>query len=69
MKYTILIYESESDFKARTDEGRKAAYSACRHHGAPAMLKSPAQLGRWLTRALAHSRSLPPKPVRRSRAK
>jgi hypothetical protein len=26
MKYTILIYESDSDFKARTDEGRKAAY-------------------------------------------
>jgi len=35
----------------------------------PAMLKSSAQLGRWLTRALAHGRSLPPKPVRRSRAK
>ena len=35
----------------------------------PAMLKSPARLGRWLTRALAHGRSLPPKPVRRSRAK
>ena len=34
----------------------------------PAMLKSPAQLGRWLTRALAHGRSLPAKPVRRSRA-
>src|SRR2546430_14764736 len=26
MKYTILIYESESDFSARTDETRKAAY-------------------------------------------
>jgi hypothetical protein len=26
MKYTVLIYESEADFKARTDETRKAAY-------------------------------------------
>jgi hypothetical protein len=26
MKYTILIYESDADFKARTDEGRTAAY-------------------------------------------
>ena len=26
MKYTILIYESDADFKSRTDEGRKAAY-------------------------------------------
>ena len=26
MKYTILIYESEADFGARTDERRKAAY-------------------------------------------
>jgi len=39
----------------------------------PAMLKSPRQLGRWLGRALAHDRSLPPKatrpraPARRSR--
>ena len=34
----------------------------------PAMVKSPARLGRWLTRALAHGRSLPPK-VRRPRAR
>jgi TfoX/Sxy family transcriptional regulator of competence genes len=33
----------------------------------PAMVKSPARLGRWLARALAHGRSLPPKPVRRPR--
>jgi hypothetical protein len=26
MKYTILIYESESDFSARTDRARKDAY-------------------------------------------
>jgi len=26
MKYTILIYESETDFSSRTDERRKAAY-------------------------------------------
>jgi hypothetical protein len=26
MKYTILIYESDADFKARTDEARKGAY-------------------------------------------
>jgi hypothetical protein len=26
MKYTILIYESDADFKARTDAGRQAAY-------------------------------------------
>jgi hypothetical protein len=26
MKYTILIYESESDFSARTDGARKDAY-------------------------------------------
>ncbi len=26
MKYTILIYESEADFTARTDEHRKDAY-------------------------------------------
>jgi hypothetical protein len=26
MKYTVLIYENETDFKARTDETRKAAY-------------------------------------------
>src|SRR5947207_1581634 len=26
MKYTVLIYEREADFKARTDETRKAAY-------------------------------------------
>ena len=26
MKYTILIYESDADFSARTDESRKAAY-------------------------------------------
>lgn len=26
MKYTILIYESEADFGARTDAGRKDAY-------------------------------------------
>jgi TfoX/Sxy family transcriptional regulator of competence genes len=31
----------------------------------PTMLKSPARLGRWLGRALAHGRALPPKPVRR----
>ena len=31
----------------------------------PAMLKSRARLGRWLGRALAHGRTLPPKPVRR----
>jgi TfoX/Sxy family transcriptional regulator of competence genes len=30
----------------------------------PPMLKSPARLGRWLARALAHGRALPPK-VRR----
>jgi TfoX/Sxy family transcriptional regulator of competence genes len=34
----------------------------------PAMVKSPARLGRWLARALAHGLSLPPKPVRRPRA-
>ena len=26
MKYTILIYESDADFKTRTDAGRKDAY-------------------------------------------
>jgi len=26
MKYTILIYESEADFSARTDDRRKGAY-------------------------------------------
>ena len=26
MKYTILVYESESDFGARTDDARKDAY-------------------------------------------
>jgi len=26
MKYTILIYESDADFKARTDEAGKGAY-------------------------------------------
>ena len=26
MKYTVLIYEREADFKARTDETRKGAY-------------------------------------------
>ena len=35
----------------------------------PAMLKSPARLGRWLARALVHGRSLPPKPVRRRRTR
>jgi TfoX/Sxy family transcriptional regulator of competence genes len=34
----------------------------------PAMVKSPARLGRWLARALAHGRSLPSK-VRRPRAR
>jgi len=33
----------------------------------PAMVRSPARLGRWLARALAHGRSLPPKSVRRPR--
>ena len=28
MKYTILVYESESDFRARTDPQRKDAYWA-----------------------------------------
>jgi TfoX/Sxy family transcriptional regulator of competence genes len=32
-----------------------------------AMVRSPARLRRWLARALAHGRSLPPKPVRQSR--
>ena len=26
MKYTILVYENEADFSARTDDRRKAAY-------------------------------------------
>ncbi len=26
MKYTLLIYENEADFSARTDDGRQAAY-------------------------------------------
>jgi hypothetical protein len=26
MKYTVLIYENEADFRARTDEREKAAY-------------------------------------------
>ena len=26
MKYTILIYETEAEFRARNDDGRKAAY-------------------------------------------
>jgi hypothetical protein len=26
MKYTVLIYEREADFKARTDEARKGTY-------------------------------------------
>jgi len=30
----------------------------------PSMMKSPAHLGRWLTRALAHGRSLTPKVKR-----
>ncbi len=33
----------------------------------PGMVRSPARLGRWLARALAHGRSLPPKPVTRPR--
>jgi TfoX/Sxy family transcriptional regulator of competence genes len=33
----------------------------------PAMVQSPAWLGRWLARAYAHGRSLVPKPVRRPR--
>ena len=35
----------------------------------PAMMKSPARLGRWLARALAHGRALPPKPVRRRKTR
>jgi hypothetical protein len=26
MKYTILVYENQADFSARTDDGRKEAY-------------------------------------------
>ena len=33
----------------------------------PAMVRSPARLRPWLRRALAHGRSLPPKPARRPR--
>ena len=35
----------------------------------PAMVKSPARLRGWLTRALAYGRSLPAKPIRRPKTK